>query len=69
MKLLIDIPILLDSSKTFLQHPACIILGKNQEQQTFKQRVLEPSSRVSVPRQPKDMTATQLHWEMESVLS
>ena len=73
MKLLIDIPILLRSSKTLLQHPTkstphplanklnlltCIISGKNQEQQTFQQRALGSSSRVGVPRQPKDMTTT-----------
>ena len=71
MKLLIDIFILLLSSKILLQHPAkstphplankmnllaCMILGKNQEQQTFQQRPLGSSSRVGVPRQPKDMT-------------
>ena len=72
MKLLIDIPILLHSSKTFLQHPAkskphplankvnplaCVISGKNQEQQTFQQRTLG-SSRVDVPRQPKHIITT-----------
>ena len=73
MKLLIDIPILLRSSKTLLQHPAkstphplanklnllaCMISDKNQEQQTFQQRAIESSSRVGVPRQPNDMTTT-----------
>ena len=73
MKLLIDIPILLHSSKTLLQHPAkskrhplanklnllaCIISNKTQEQQTFQQRALGSSSRVGVPRQRKDMTTT-----------
>ena len=73
MKLLIDIPILLRSSKNLLQHPgnykphplanklnlvACMISGKTQEQQTFQQRALGSTSRVGVPRQPKDMITT-----------
>ena len=55
MKLLIDAPILLRSSKTLLQHPvksktyplanklnllACMMSGKTQEQQIFQQRAL-----------------------------
>ena len=73
IKLLIDIPILLHSSKALLQYPpkskphplankltllACIISGKNQEQQTFQQRASGSSSRVDIPRQTKDMTNT-----------
>ena len=64
MQLLIDIPILLHSSKTLLQHPAkskphrlpnklnllaCMISGKIQEQQTFQHRALGSSSRVYIP--------------------
>ena len=68
MKLLIDILILLRSSKSLLQHPAnskphplanklnllaCMISGKTQEQQTFQQRASGSSSRVGVPQQAK----------------
>ena len=71
MKLLMDIAILLHSSKNLLQNPAkskphsqsnkltllaCIIPGKNQEQQTFQQRASESSNRVGIHQQPKDMT-------------
>ena len=73
MTLLIDIPILLRSSKTLLQHHAkskphplasklillaCMISVKTQEQQTFQQRALGSFNRVGVHRQPKDMTTT-----------
>ena len=66
MKLLIDVPILLHSSQTLFQQPAkkisnplanklnllaCILSGKNQEQQTFQQRPLGSLSRVGVPWQ------------------
>ena len=72
-EVLIDILILLHSSKTLLQHPvkskphplanelnllACMISGKTQEQQSFQQRTLGSSSRIGIPRQPKDMTTT-----------
>ena len=65
--------ILLRFSKTLLQHPAkstpnplanklnrlaCMISGKNQEQQIFQQRALRSSSRVGVLRQLEDMTTT-----------
>ena len=71
MNLLIDLPILLHSSRTLLQilakskpHPlankmnlsACMISGEIQEQQNFQRRALGSSSRVGVPRQPKGMT-------------
>ena len=84
MKLPVDIPILLRSSKTLLQHPVkstshpqanklnllvCMISDKNQEQQTFQQITLGSSNRVGVPRQPKVTMLRQLHWEMESILS
>ena len=73
MKFLIDIPILIHSSKTILSHPAkstthplankltllaCVVSGRNQEQQTFQERALGSSSRVGVPRRPEDMTTT-----------
>ena len=73
MKFLIDIPISLCSSKTLLQHLAKskptpltnkltvlagVISGKNQQQRTFQQRALGSSSRVGIPRQPKDVTTT-----------
>ena len=73
MKLLIDIPILLCSSKILLQHPskiktyslanklnllACMISDKTQEQQTFEKRAFRLSSKVGNPREPKDMTTT-----------
>ena len=71
--LLIDIPILLHSNKTLLQHSgkskqrppanklnllACVLSGKNQEQQPFQQRASGSSNRVHVHQQPKDMATT-----------
>ena len=72
MKLLIDIPILLYSSKTLLQHAAMSIttcskqaesaslcnIRQKQEQKTFRQRALGSSSRVDAPRQLEDMKTT-----------
>ena len=73
MKLLIDIPVLLCSSKILLQNPAksknyslanklnllaCMISDKPQEQQTFEKRAFILSSKVDNSRQPKDMTTT-----------
>ena len=78
MKLLIDIPILLRSNKTLLQHLtkskptpltnkltllAGAISGKNQLQRTFQLRALGSFSKVGVPRQPKDVTT--IFWKQK----
>ena len=78
MKLLIDIPILLRSNKTLLQHLAKskptpltnkltllagAISGKNQLQRTFQLRALGSFSKVGVPRQPKDVTT--IFWKQK----
>ena len=66
MKLLMNVAILLNSSKALLSHPAknkphplanklnllvCVISGKTQEQQIFQQRAFKSSRRVDIPRQ------------------
>ena len=73
MKLLINILILLCSSKTLFQHrakskphpwanklnlPACMMSDKTQKQQTIRHRALGPSHRVGIPPRPKDMTTS-----------
>ena len=66
MKLLMNVAILLNSSKALLSHPAknkphplanklnllvCVISGKIQELQIFQQRAFESSRKVGIPRQ------------------